>query len=207
MTGGMEMFIISGIFLVAGAVWVVMYNSDLLLKGIMSVFGRITVLAPILKTAISYPMASRFRTGMALALFSLIVFTLAVISVMNASFDVLLKDTDRFGGGFHITSQVRHTNPIADIRTDLDSPDGVGLNNFQIIASQNVTPIKIRQADKGNEFEDLYLTGVDTLYMDNNSYRFDMLLEGYTSEAQAWQALKDTPSLANDVGRTGSPDW
>jgi len=196
MSGGMELFVLSGVFMVAGVVWVVMYNSDLLLKAIMSVFGRIRALAPVLKTAISYPMANRFRTGVALAMFSLIVFTLVVMSVINASFGKLLEDTDRFSGGFHITGQVNFNNPIPDIEAALDSPGGVGLDNFQTVASVSYAPVKIRQADKQQEWEDLLLAGVDAAYTGSITYDFDMMTEEYDSDAQVWQALTDNPSLA-----------
>ena len=196
MSGGMELFVLSGIFMVAGVVWVVMYNSDLLLRAIMSIFGRIRALAPVLKTAISYPMANRFRTGIALAMFSLIIFTLVVMSVINASFGKLLEDTDRFSGGFHITGQVNINNPIPDIETALDSPGGVGLENFQTIAGISYAPVKIRQADKDQEWEDLLLAGVDTAYTGSITYGFDMMTEKYDSDAQVWQALTDNPSLA-----------
>ncbi|MFC2017680.1 ABC transporter permease [Chloroflexota bacterium] len=195
MTSGIEMFILSGIFLVGGAVWVVMYNSDLLLRGIMSLFGRIRLLAPVLKTAVSYPMASRFRTGMALALFSLIVFTLVMISVINASFSDLLSDTERVSGGFHISSDVNYNNPITNIDAALNSPDGVGLDNFKTIASQNRTMIKARQADKGYDWEDFYITGVDAEYTNSIPYSFDMVTESYPTKEEVWMALQNNPSM------------
>jgi len=196
MSGGMEMFVLSGIFMVAGVVWVVMYNSDLLLKAIMTIFGRIRALAPVLKTAISYPMANRFRTGIALAMFSLIIFTLVIMSVISASFGQLLEDTDRISGGFQIIGQVNYSNPIPDIEAALDRPGGVGRDNFQAIASINHAPVKIRQADKEQEWEDLFLAGVDAAYASSISYSFDMMTEEYGSDAQVWQALTDNPSLA-----------
>ena len=196
MSGGMELFVLSGIFMVAGVVWVVMYNSDLLLRAIMSIFGRVRALAPVLKTAISYPMANRFRTGIALAMFSLIIFTLVVMSIINASFGKLLEDTDRFSGGFHITGQVNFNNPIPDIETALDSPGGVGLDNFQAVAGFSYAPVKIRQADKDQEWEDLLLGGVDTAYTSSITYDLDMMTEQYDSDAQVWQAITDNPSLA-----------
>ncbi|MBI4312738.1 MAG: FtsX-like permease family protein, partial [Chloroflexi bacterium] len=69
---GIEMFFLSGIMIVMGAVWAVVYNSDLLLWGIVKVFGRIKGAPPVLRTAVSYPMSSRSRTGMTLAMISLV---------------------------------------------------------------------------------------------------------------------------------------
>lgn len=196
MSGGMESFILAGVMMVGGGVFVVMYNSDLLLSAIMSLFGRIRTLAPVLKTAVSYPMASRFRTGMALAMFSLIIFTLVVMSVMNASFDSVLSDTDRVSGGFDIRGEVSLNNPIPDIQTALDGPDGVGQDSFQSIGSLSYFPAKVREADKGREWDDLYLTGVDQGYTTSVTYSFELMTKDYDSEQEVWRALTDSSALA-----------
>ncbi|MFC1924023.1 ABC transporter permease, partial [Chloroflexota bacterium] len=196
MTSGMEMFILSGIFYVAGAVWVIMYNSDLLLAAITFIFGRIKALAPVLKTAVSYPMASRFRTGMAMAMFSLIIFTLVIIAVINASFDRVIGDTDRVSGGFHIISTVNYNNPISDITTALDEPGGVGSDNFQAIAGLSPIPVKAHQTDKEQEWVDIYLTGADIGYIENVNYGFQLTMEAYTSKEEVWAAMAADPSLA-----------
>jgi putative ABC transport system permease protein len=190
------MFILSGTMMVAGAVWVVMYNSDLLLAGIMALFGRMRALAPVLKTAVSYPMASRFRTGMALAMFSLIVFTLVVMSGINASFNAVLGDTDRVTGGFHIRGEVNYNNPIPDIETALDVPGGVGADNFRSVSSLSYLPAKIRDADGDQEWDDLFLAGVDRSYTSSVTYDFDLMTEDYDSPQDVWRALSDDPSLA-----------
>ena len=78
MSAGIEMFFLSGIMLVIAAVWVVVFNSDLLVRVTVAVLGRFRSLPPILKTAVAYPMQNRFRTGMTLAMFSLVVFTLGL---------------------------------------------------------------------------------------------------------------------------------
>jgi len=197
MTSGMEMFILSGIFYVAGAVWVIMYNSDLLLATVTFTFGRIKALAPVLKTAVSYPMASRFRTGMALAMFSLIIFTLVIIAVINASFDRVIGDTDRISGGFHIIGTVNYNNPILpDIATALDEPGGAGSDNFQAVAGLSRIPAEARQTDKEQEWEDIYLTGADSEYIENVTYEFQLTMEAYTSKEEVWAAMADDSSLA-----------
>ena len=48
---GIELFILSGITLVVGAVWVVMYNSGYLVSAIAVLGGRGRTLAPIIRTA------------------------------------------------------------------------------------------------------------------------------------------------------------
>ena len=50
-----EMFFVSGVAVVAAAVWTVMYNSDLLLRGLSFAAGRFGRLRPVLVTAVAYP--------------------------------------------------------------------------------------------------------------------------------------------------------
>ena len=70
-----SIFILSGLAIVVGASWALMYNADLS-GALTSVFGRNRRLAPVLKLSLAYPLASRFRTGVTLAMFTLVVFTM-----------------------------------------------------------------------------------------------------------------------------------
>ncbi|MBT4511087.1 MAG: FtsX-like permease family protein [Chloroflexi bacterium] len=215
MGAGFEMFILTGVMLVMGSVWVIMYNSDLLLKAIMAIFGRMRSITPMIKTAVSYPMASRFRTGMAVAMFSLIIFTLVYMSSMIASFNGLLDDTDRVTGGFDIRSTVSFTNPITDIETELQGADGVSLNDFQAIGSFNFIRTKMRdasgtpeeipaatQSENPNdatpeeEWTDLFIEGVDSDYTENVNYDFELTTADYVSKEEVWEALSKDSSLA-----------
>jgi len=215
MGAGFEMFILTGVMLVMGSVWVIMYNSDLLLKAIMAIFGRMRSITPMIKTAVSYPMSSRFRTGMAVAMFSLIIFTLVYMSSMIASFNGLLDDTDRVTGGFDIRSTVSFTNPITDIEMELQGSDGVNFDDFQAIGSSNIIPTKMRDASgtseeipaatqSGNlndatpeeEWTDLFLEGVDTGYTQNVNYDFELMTADYSSKEEVWEALSKDSSLA-----------
>jgi len=81
MTGGIELFFLSGIMMVAAATFVVMYNAHLLLN--LLAFGgrRMGRIFPSIKTAIAYPLASKFRTGMTMAMIALVIFALTMMSV------------------------------------------------------------------------------------------------------------------------------
>ena len=56
--------------------------------------ARFPSLAPALKMAIAYPLSNRFRTGMTIAMFSLIVFSLTVFSVLLANFQTAFLGGD-----------------------------------------------------------------------------------------------------------------
>ena len=64
--GGPEMFFISGISMVAAAVWTIMYNSDLLLKAISFVSGRFGKMRPVLVTAVEWLIVSPVPNAVAM---------------------------------------------------------------------------------------------------------------------------------------------
>ena len=217
MGAGFEMFILTGIMLVMAAVWIVMYNSDLMLKGIMAIFGRLSALTPMIKTAVSYPMASRFRTGMAMAMFALIIFTLVYMSSMVASIRGLLDDTDRVTGSFDIRAEVNYNNTIDDIEAALISADGVDPDDFEAIGAFSVIPVKMRDASgmpdeevadaesasadeegepQEEEWANFFLMGTDAGYTDNVTYGFEITTGEYVSKEDIWQALTNDPALA-----------
>ena len=79
------MFILGGLAIVVGASWALMYNADPVSRGLTSVFGRNRRLARVLKLSLAYPLASRFRTGVTLAMFTLVVFTMVVGAITTGS--------------------------------------------------------------------------------------------------------------------------
>ncbi len=193
MQQGMEMFFLSGIMLVLGAVWAIIYNSDLLIAAMVRLFGRIRGMPPVLKTAVSYPLQNRFRTGNILAMFSLIVFTLIVMAFITHSMSGIFSDTETISGGYQIRADTSYTNPIPDIWKALEQGNGVDPDDIQAIGSFNGAPVKVKQEGTEQEFTDYYLQGVDAGYTDSVNYGFAMMAEGYDSPREIWQALQEEP--------------
>jgi putative ABC transport system permease protein len=196
MQQGMEMFFLSGILLVVGAVWTVIYNSDILLGALVRIFGRIRGLPPVLKTAISYPMQNRFRTGITLAMFSLVVFTLIVMAFIINSMTVIFEDTERISGSYDIRANTSYANPIDDINTAIQQSEEMKLDDFQAIGSLNGALVKVKQEGTDQEFTDFYLQGVDSGYTESVTYKFDIMAAGYNSQQDIWQTLQEEPGTA-----------
>lgn len=189
-------FIISGLMVVIGATWVVMYNSDGLLNLIMLVFGRMRRLAPVLKTAVSYPLTNRFRTGMTVAMFSLIVFTLVVMATLTNAFSGLFNDEEAFGGGFDIRATAARITPIEDIEVAIDESEELNAADIEVVASQSVLSLEARQIGGGNDFESYLVRGLDEEFLTNNTYELALIAEGYDSAQEVWHAVADEPGLA-----------
>ena len=110
---GIDLFFISGIFLVLGGTWVVMYNADVVLGALSAAFGRLRSLTPVLKMAVAYPMEHRFRTGVTLAMFALVVFTIVVMSFITGSMSTIYSDAATLAGGYHVRVDSSAANPVA----------------------------------------------------------------------------------------------
>jgi putative ABC transport system permease protein len=158
----------------------------------MAIFGRFAMLTPVLKTAVSYPMATRFRTGMAFAMFSLIIFTMVIIATMTSSVGDIFADTETMKGGFDLQGTV--SSSIPDIDTALAETDGMD-KEFDTVASVSSTTLKLQQAGGGQKAQFFLAQGVDTNFTERVSYEFDKMAEGYASSKEVWQALSSEEGL------------
>ena len=76
--------VVKGPALILGGILVIMFSADILLQTVSRVLGGIGALTPVLKTAIAYPLTSRFRTGLAMVMFAMIITTVVLMSVVIA---------------------------------------------------------------------------------------------------------------------------
>jgi putative ABC transport system permease protein len=121
LNGGMEMFIVSGVILVSGGVIFVMFNSDILLTGLVRVIGRRNSTLPVLKVSISYPLNKKFRTGLSLFIFALIMFTVIVISMISSfERESVSTTTQNFSGGFQVIGSSFRGIDTATVSAHLD---------------------------------------------------------------------------------------
>ena len=193
---GFGVWIISGIFVVLGSAWTLMFNADLLLGGIGATLGRVRALAPILKLSIAYPLRNRFRTGVTLAMFTLVVFTLVVGAVISGSFVKAMDNPAQFGGGFDIRAQAAPTNPVEGMHSAIRRTPGLDPSLFTVVSEQSFLAAEARQVGYDDGFADYGLRGLDEPFLRNTTYGFAATARGYESAADVWQALADKPGLA-----------
>jgi putative ABC transport system permease protein len=181
---GMENFVVSGVMLVLGAIWTLVYNADLLLKLFNRVFTRFGNLAPVLKTATAYPLHNRFRTGMTLAMFALVIFTIIVMMIVTDAADQVNAKQDVYSGGYNIQMQTSGTAVTADKLAQNAGVAGVGSVTF--------VPLEIRQTDGSKiGWTSSQIIGYDTAYLQQVQphYNFLYRADGFANDAAIWQAL------------------
>jgi putative ABC transport system permease protein len=212
--GDFDMIFVSGIFMVAAAVWTVMYNTDLLLRALTFVAGPIGRLRPILVTAVAYPMSAKFRTGLTLAMFALVIFTLMVMSVLTETFGTQFADAEIVTGGWHIEGTVNAAAPIQDIRMSIADEPSLHVEDFEAIGGYTWVGIQARQVGADHQqWESLGVRAADDGFLESSNYKFKLIADGYgTTAEEVWQALRNDPTLAvlgGDVVRTrpDTEDW
>jgi putative ABC transport system permease protein len=190
-------WVIGGVITVLGATWLVMYNSDLALGAMMAAFGRLAWLAPVLKTAISYPLTNRFRTGMTLAMFTLVVFNLVVGAATTNSFTRAWDDVTAFGGGYDIRATSVRVNPIEDMNAAIAESQDLDGSDFEVTAGQSLLGLDARQTNaEGAEPGAYAVRGLDDVFLETNQYELGAMAEGYGSAREVWEAIRDNPDLA-----------
>lgn len=189
-------WIVSGLMIVIGAVWVIVYNADLLLGAVMAILGRVKALAPLLRMSMAYPLRSRFRTGTTLAMFTLVVFTLVTGSVSTGSFQSAFNDVDTFGGGFDIRAGTGARAAIPDIRAELDYRLGRRARDYPVVASQSVLAVEARQLGTGRPFEEYHVRGLDSSFLSHTTFQLGAIARGYTDSRDVWTALRKHRGLA-----------
>ena len=195
MSGGPEMLFISGILLVSGAVLVIMYNTDLLLRLILLVLGRSPRFAPVLRMAIAYPLSSRFRTGMTIAIFAVVIFSVIFMATLFKVNDIILTDTEQFTGGFDLRVDYNRNNPVDDLSRAIATRLGLRRADYAVIASQVNLPAEVKQGQAGR-WASYPLQGVDEAYLENVEYGIGVMAMGYTTAAEIWEAVRDNPGYA-----------
>src|SRR5262245_19469610 len=193
-----SVYIVAGLMIVLGATWTIMYNADVALTVVSRVAGRARSLAPVVRMAVAYPLRSRLRTSMTLAMFMLVVFTLVTGATISGSFINNLDDLDSFSGGFDVRAAVAPLRPIDDMQSEVAAVGpaaGIDPAAIEGVGAQSLVPVEARQAGAAT-FADYPVRGVDDNFATTTSYGLAAVAEGYDSEADVWTALAERPGLA-----------
>jgi putative ABC transport system permease protein len=195
MARGPEMFFVSGIALVVAGVWLVIFNADVILWVVVALFGRIKGLPPVLKTAVKYPTQSLFRTGMTLAMFMLVVFTLTAMNFIQAAMGAAFGDTQELSGGYEIRADAGYADPIPDMNAALEGAKGL-TSDIEAVGQVSNLPAEVKQKGTDREPGSIYVQGVDEGYSKSVGYDFQSTATGYGSDRDVWDALKTEQDVA-----------
>ena len=200
-------FFASGAMLVTGAVLVTINNSPLVLGLMTNTFGRVRRFSPVVKSAVSYPLRFGYRTGLSLAMFAIVIFSVTLMATLVDAFDNLFENQERLGGGYEVIGYARsdlnpvddvvaavESNPDLDIIERVDGIPSVGTFHSIFQADARLT------SDTDGDYADTVIVGVDDAFLATNQFTIALTTPEYTVDGEAdaravWDAVRANPGL------------
>jgi putative ABC transport system permease protein len=201
-------FVMTGIILVGSGILIAVFNVSEALRALLRRASRAAG-RPVLTTAISYPTEKRFRTGMTVAMFALILFMVTLISMVQglqaASLDTFVRQQS---GGYDVIAYTTSYGEIPNFRTMLQGnfSNSTFYHGWDGVSSASVLPARI-QAAGGNRSYPYTLWGIDNFLIRSNQYGFARFLpsfvnastgrtEALATKEQVWLSLRYNHTLA-----------
>ncbi|MDQ3512373.1 MAG: ABC transporter permease [Chloroflexota bacterium] len=192
---GFEMFFGAGISLVVAAAVLVVNNLDVLLAGVSRTGSVFRGWLPGVRTAIAYPRIAPGRTGLTMAMFSLIVFALVMMTTMMTNF-AALSVGDEASAGWHVRVDASTSNPIGNVETALRDrgADMRGVRATGTMTTPNPVASHVRMANT-DPWKNQVVYGLDDAFIHGSTLTFQQRAVGYQSDAAVIQALLTEPDV------------
>ncbi|MFZ1754974.1 MAG: FtsX-like permease family protein [Caldilineaceae bacterium] len=195
-------FVVSGPLIIAGAILVVMFNADTIAGLFTRVFGGIGVLAPVLKTAIAYPLSARFRTGTTMLLFAMVITTVTIMSIVINATETIATPSEEATAGFDVklsSGLLSFFDPATDLAVEAATRPDFPSDAVAVMGSVSRLDAEARQAGPSTSgWDRVGLTGIDAGYAQQAAtvYPFAMRAAGYADDAAVWKALGERDDVA-----------
>ena len=187
-------FTIGGPLIIIGVILLVMFNARFLSSVIAAILGFIPSLRPVLKTAIAYPLSTRFRTGMTMVLFAMIMATVVVMAVILNTTQSLIRLDPRQTAGFDLRvspTLLSFFSPIDNFAQAVANSDEALRSQVAAVGAITNQFVQAREAGAGTSYEGTGMTGVNDGYVAQarKIYHLQARAPGFADDAAVWDAL------------------
>jgi putative ABC transport system permease protein len=142
-----------------------------------------------LRLGLAYPLAHRFRTGLTLGMYALVVFTMTFIAVLSNVFGGQVeRATGEEAGGFDLLVTANEGNPPP--ARALASIEGVERVSSQVHGTALFRPQGFVEP------EPWPVTGIERSFVDIGPPAIEERADGYDSDREVWEALVEDPRTA-----------
>ena len=202
--GGVEVLFLTAVLVVAAAVGLLVYNSDILIAALSSLAGRSARWAAVVRLGLAYPQALRWRTALTIAMFAVVVFVLSFLTVLAA---VLGGEWDRpesLLAGWTVAVGSPSFNFTADLAVPADLQARVRADqrlagDIAAVGGENRQVLSLSQVRPAGDTLYLgrhYLHIVDDSYLSATLAAIRPRAQGYASDRAVWDAVATQPGLA-----------
>src|SRR6266496_1120719 len=193
--GGIEIFFFAGLMMVLGTAWVLLTNAEVLVWPVVALCSKLPGLYILTRLASAYPLHRRFRTGLSVVMFSLVVFAMTVMAVITNAMQNTYTNIDTQTGGYDIQA-VAYFKPLPDIRTAL-LQHGIHPEVFSSIGVQTSAAVGVIQLSTDNPSWKLYPAQVvNGGFLHGLGLHLLARAQGFNSDEAVWQALQTHPNYA-----------
>ncbi len=209
------LFVFSGVLIVLSIVLLIMYNSGPVIMAITGTFGRVKAWRPTIMTAVSYPLTKKFRTGMSVGMFALVVYMIVMLSVFSNMFVIdVEEETIKQGGGFDIIADGQYSVP--DITQTIDPLTNTTIassaltnnitryTNIMWTYSPKLNNTNVSESSgfgnmgdgegMGGMFSGIQVLGIDSSFYTGSSFMFTNTLDGFSTDQEVWESVMATGS-------------
>ncbi|MEX1020889.1 MAG: FtsX-like permease family protein [Litorilinea sp.] len=197
-------FILSVPLIILGAILVIMFNADAWTWGLTRLLGGVGALTPVLRTAVAYPLSTRFRTGTTMVLFAMIISTVTVMAlVIEATQTAVRPDIERTLG-FEISasgSLLSFFDPMRDLESAMASRENFPIDDVASVAAISEADAEMRLTEARyieGDWPMRSLIGLNEGYIDaaSQTYTFGLRAAGFADDAAIWEALRTRTDVA-----------
>ncbi len=219
---------LGGPLIILGSILTVTFNADVLTWFVGFVLGGIGQLTPVLKTAIAYPLSARFRTGMTMLMFAMIISTVVLMSVVIRATQTIVVLDERETAGFEIRADstlLSFFAPLRDMQAKIAELVAAGedyplLQQVAAVGTYQSQFVELRNTTD-SRWSGLTIAGIDEGYLTQapSAYHFQARAAGFADDDAIWEALRTRDDVAivkpnlvasaeeeNEVGQPGAMD-
>jgi putative ABC transport system permease protein len=195
---GIAVFFVQGVILNVFAVLLVTFNQGTIGAGIRALGGGARNMS--LRLGLAYPLAKRFRTGLLLAMYAIIVFVLVLLTTISSFFSGQINDQIRkVGGGAAIIvdSNSAEPVPVAGVQQLSDK--------ITLVAPTAAVPTDFQLGATG-KFNTYTAVGYDESFIGHGSPELHAWSPAFKTQADVYRAAAADPTkiiVGRDFGGNG----
>ena len=156
---------------------------------------RFPQIAPALKMGVAYPLSNRFRTGMTIAMFSLIIFSLATFSAINSSFVAMLT-AEGGDGGWDVIATASRNSGVTDTEAALKAAGASVADDIASVGRVTTFNSSSRVRVPGEEYQAFPVLAADDGFFSMTDARLHSWVKGYDNERAVFDAVSGGSNLA-----------
>ncbi len=209
-SGGIPLVFVAGMMMVFGVIIALAPNLDLLLEPVSWLLSQGGRLRHVTAVALLYPAFHRFRTGIGLALFSLVCFTMIVMACIAASTTRNYDNVPQLASGYDIAGQplFQSVGGINALSRDLRAHAPSTFDAMEAISSATPVPLGVIQPGAPDAGWRVYpASEIDGAFLDGKGLPLAARAQGYGSDADVWRAVRTHPGdVVIDASALSSQD-